>query len=290
MTGDGANDAPALSRANVGIAVEGATDAARGAADIVLTEPGLSTMCVLFCFFIIHLLSQVLTLTLASSCLLQRSRHPRIPSHLPEDAKLRHLRLCRHDPNRRLVLDPCLRLEVQLPSVHGPYHRYLGTSPFPTPLPPGPTLTSLTPLRDLLERRNHHDPLARPSLALDDSRPLGPCRDLLLRHCLRSLPHPLDHRSLHRHARHKLLREPIRCRGHQGCWRPPRTHGHLPPGCHHLAGSYLHHSIARMVLDGATLGCPHARFLLGSAHLVDRTSSFLAPLFLFSPLAINIAS
>jgi H+-transporting ATPase len=41
MTSDGA---PALSRANVGIAVEGATDAARGAADIVLMEPSLSTI------------------------------------------------------------------------------------------------------------------------------------------------------------------------------------------------------------------------------------------------------
>ena len=44
MTGDGANGAPALSRVNVDIAVEGATNAARGAADVVLTEPGLSTI------------------------------------------------------------------------------------------------------------------------------------------------------------------------------------------------------------------------------------------------------
>ena len=48
MTGDGVNDAPTLKKASIRIAIYDATDATRGAYNIVLTEPGLIVIIITF--------------------------------------------------------------------------------------------------------------------------------------------------------------------------------------------------------------------------------------------------
>ncbi|XP_024156109.1 plasma membrane ATPase 2 [Rosa chinensis] len=67
MTGDGVNEAPALKKADIGIVVADATDAARSAFDIVLTQPGLSVI-----------ISAVLT----SRAIFQRMKNYTIKLHL----------------------------------------------------------------------------------------------------------------------------------------------------------------------------------------------------------------
>lgn len=64
------NDAPALKKADIGIAVADSTDAARSASDIVLTEPGLSVI-----------ISAVLT----SRAIFQRMKNYTVIQYLPHD-------------------------------------------------------------------------------------------------------------------------------------------------------------------------------------------------------------
>ncbi|KAH9928611.1 uncharacterized protein B0H18DRAFT_999701 [Fomitopsis serialis] len=94
MTSDGDNNAPALSHADVGIAVEGTTDAAGGAADIVLTEPGLSTVVPRFAHRILgyaQLLDRLITrplspVSLVSPARLLGARSLARPARLPTHA------------------------------------------------------------------------------------------------------------------------------------------------------------------------------------------------------------
>jgi H+-transporting ATPase len=72
MGGDGVNDAPALRQAEVGIAVSTATDVAKGAASVVLTEPGLTN--------IVGLVEQGRTIYLTSTAFLSTTVDRLIPS------------------------------------------------------------------------------------------------------------------------------------------------------------------------------------------------------------------
>ena len=77
--GDGVNDAPALSAAQCGIAVDDATDAAKNAAAIILTSPGLSAiyMAVVESRRIFRKLKAYVTYRFAAS--MQASAHPNQP-------------------------------------------------------------------------------------------------------------------------------------------------------------------------------------------------------------------
>jgi H+-transporting ATPase len=95
MAGDGTNDDHILSHTKVGIAAEGATDAAHHGADIILTEPSLST--------IVHAIrgSRVIFLHMwnCKLCLCHDNSHCHLLCHLGG------------------------LLQVPIPTFHGPYHR-----------------------------------------------------------------------------------------------------------------------------------------------------------------------
>lgn len=89
------NDSPALKKADIGIAVAAATDAARSASDIVLTEAGLSV--------IVRAVKQ---------------------SHLSENEELHNLCCFYYNPYCNGIHACCTYLEIRVLAIHGLNHSY----------------------------------------------------------------------------------------------------------------------------------------------------------------------